>query len=135
MSVDQVANAVEIDIHKLPYRESLYGQAKDQAEKMQRTIQRLANEIRASELKISVLDKTAFSSEQECRRKEQQIQELGDKKDRLEKLIADIVNGEDYSKLKEIVKESVKAALSENKKLISISFVAIIQTLKLIKNG
>jgi hypothetical protein len=45
-------------------------------------------------------------------------------------LIANVLNGEGYSKLKEIVKESVKATLSENKKLISISFVAIIQTLK-----
>jgi hypothetical protein len=45
-------------------------------------------------------------------------------------LIANILNGEDYSKLKEIVKENVKAVLSENKKLISIAFVALIQTLK-----
>ena len=29
MSVDQVFNVVEIAIHKLPYMESLYGQAKD----------------------------------------------------------------------------------------------------------
>jgi predicted nucleic acid-binding Zn-ribbon protein len=100
MSIEQVANAVEIAIHKLPYIESLYKQAKDEAENMQRTIQRLANDIRALEYKISILDKTAFSSEQECRRKEQQIQELSDKKDRMEKLIADISNGEDYSKLK-----------------------------------
>ncbi len=35
-----------------------------------------------------------------------------------------------YSKLKQIVKENVKAALSQNKKLISISFVAIFQMLK-----
>jgi F0F1-type ATP synthase gamma subunit len=35
-----------------------------------------------------------------------------------------------YSKLKQIVKENVKAVLSENKKLISISFVALIQTIK-----
>ena len=38
--------------------------------------------------------------------------------------------GEGVSKLKHIIKENVKAALSDNKKLISISFVAIIQTIK-----
>ena len=38
MSIEQVVNAVEIAIHKLPYMESLYKQAKEQAEKMQYTI-------------------------------------------------------------------------------------------------
>jgi NAD dependent epimerase/dehydratase family enzyme len=97
---------------------------------MQRTIQRLANNIGALERKISILDKTAFSSEQECRRKEQQIQELTAEKNRIERLIANILNGEGYSILKHIIKENVKAALSENRKLISISFVALIQTIK-----
>jgi len=121
MSIEQVVNAVEIAIHKLPYMESLYKQAKDQAEKMQYTIQRLVNDIRALERRISILDNIAFSSELECRRKHQEIQELADKKDRIEKMIANILNGEDYSKLKEAIKESVKVVLSENKKLISIS--------------
>jgi hypothetical protein len=71
MSIEQVVNAVEIAIHKLPQMESLYGQAKDQAEKMQRTIQRLANDVAASERKLLLLDKTAFSIEQEYKRKEQ----------------------------------------------------------------
>jgi septal ring factor EnvC (AmiA/AmiB activator) len=131
MSIAQVVNAVEIAINKLPYMKSLYRQVKDQAEKMQRTIQRLANDIRALELKISILDKIVFSSEQECRRIEQQeVQELTDKKERIEKVIAKILYGEGYSKLKQFIKENVKAALSENKKLISVSFAALIQTLK-----
>jgi hypothetical protein len=83
MSIEQVVNVVEIAIHKLPYMESLYTQAKDQAEKMQHTVQRLANEIRALERKISLLDKIALSSEQECKRTKQQMQELTDKKDRI----------------------------------------------------
>jgi hypothetical protein len=45
-------------------------------------------------------------------------------------LIANILNGEGYSKLKEVAKENVKVVLSENKKLISISIEAVIQTLK-----
>jgi uncharacterized lipoprotein YehR (DUF1307 family) len=55
MSIEQVVNAADIAIHKLPYMESLYRQAKDEAEKMQRTVQRLANDIRALEYKISLL--------------------------------------------------------------------------------
>jgi hypothetical protein len=56
MSIEQVVNAVEIAIHKLPYMESLYRQAKDQAEKMQHTIQRMASDIAALQCKISILD-------------------------------------------------------------------------------
>jgi uncharacterized protein (DUF3084 family) len=74
----------------------------------------LLKNIEALKYKISILDKTAFACEQDCRRKEQQLQELTDKKDRLEKLIANVLNSdnEGYSKLKQIVKEYVKAALS-----------------------
>ena len=58
------------------------------------------------------------------------MQELIAEKYRIEKLIANILNGEGYSKLNQIVKENVKVVLSDNKKLILISFVALIQTLK-----
>jgi transposase len=94
ISIEQVVNVVEIAIHRLPYMENLYQQSKDQAEKMQRTIQRLANDIAAKEYKISILDKIAISSEQECRRKHQEIQDLTAQKNRLERLIANILNGE-----------------------------------------
>ncbi|HKG70581.1 MAG TPA: hypothetical protein VKA87_01725, partial [Nitrososphaeraceae archaeon] len=70
MSIEKVANAVDTDINRLPHMESLYKQAKDEAEKMQRTIQRLANDVAALERKISLLDKTAFSIEQDYKRKE-----------------------------------------------------------------
>jgi hypothetical protein len=130
MTIDQVVNAVDIAIHKLPYMETLYRQAKDQAEKMQHTRQGLVNDIQALKYKTSLLDKIAFSSEQECKRTERRVQELADRKNSLEKLIANIVNGEGYSKLNLIAKENVKVVLSENKKLISISFVALIQTIK-----
>jgi hypothetical protein len=130
MSIEQVANAVYAAIHKLPYIENLYEQVKEQVQKMQSTRQGLANDIRALEYKISVLDKTAFSCEQERMRTEQRVQGLTDEKDKLEKLIANILNGEGYSKLKQIVKENVKVVLSENRKLISISFAALIQTIK-----
>jgi DNA-binding CsgD family transcriptional regulator len=130
MNIAQVVNVVEIAIHKLPYMETLYRQIKDEVNKLHYTRQGLINDIEARKHKISILDKIAFSSEQECKRTEQRVQELTAKKDRLEKLIANILNDEDYSKLKQVAKENVKGALAENRKLISISFVALIQTLK-----
>jgi hypothetical protein len=131
MSIEQVVNAVDIAIHKLPYMENLYRQAKDQAENMQRMIGRLANDIEERKNKISFLDKIAFTSEQECKRTEQRIRELTAQKDIIEKLIANILNdNKGYYNLKQVTKENVKAILSDNKKLILVSFTAIIQTLK-----
>jgi hypothetical protein len=92
MSVEQVVNAVEIAIHKLPYMETLYRQIKDEVDKMEHTRQVLINDIEAKKNKISTLDVIAFSCEQECSKKEQQVQELADKKDRLEKLITNILS-------------------------------------------
>ncbi|HET6799191.1 MAG TPA: hypothetical protein VFH25_01395 [Nitrososphaeraceae archaeon] len=130
MSIEQVVNAVDAAIHKLAHIENLYRQAKDQTEKMQHTLQRLAKDIRALDYKISILDKSAFSCEQDCKRTEQRVQEITALKDRIEKLITNVLHGEGYSKLNQIVKGNVKADLSDNKKLISVSFVALIQTLK-----
>jgi len=45
MSIEQVVNAVEIAIHKLPYMETLYRQVKDVVDNMQRTRQYLSNDI------------------------------------------------------------------------------------------
>jgi hypothetical protein len=67
----------------------------------------LVNDIEAGKNKISVLDKIAFSCEQEYRRKEQQLQELIEKKNIIEKWIVKILKNDDY--LKQIVKENVKA--------------------------
>jgi hypothetical protein len=73
---EQVVNSVDTAIHKLPHIENLYRQAKDQTEKMQHIIQRLADDIRALDYKISILDKTAFSCEQDCKITEQRVQEI-----------------------------------------------------------
>ncbi len=75
MTIDQVTNAVDIAIHKLPHMESLYKQVKDEVEKLQHIKQGLLNDIDALKYKLSILDKTAFSCEQECKRTEQHLQE------------------------------------------------------------
>jgi septal ring factor EnvC (AmiA/AmiB activator) len=79
-----VVNAVDTDINRLPYMESLYGQAKDQVDKMQRTRQGLENDIEDRKNKISLLDKIAFSCEQECKKAEQRVEDLTDQKHRIE---------------------------------------------------
>ena len=107
MSIEQVVNVVEIAIHKLRYMETLYRQIKDEVNKLQYTRQGLVNDIEARKHKISILDKIAFSCEQECRRKHQEIQELAAQKNRIEKLIMNTLNGKEYSKLNQIAKESV----------------------------
>ncbi len=127
MTTDHVTNAVEIDIHKLPYMEDLYKQVIHEVDNLQCLSQELINHIEALKYKLSILDKTALSAEQERKRIEQQLQELIDKKNRLEKWIANISNNEE---LKQIVKENVKAVLSNNKILISTAFAAIIQRLR-----
>jgi uncharacterized protein (DUF3084 family) len=108
MSIEKVVNAVDIAINRLPYMESLYRQAKDQVDKMQHTRQHMLDDIQARKNKISILDKTALSIEQECKRKEQEVQELTAQKDRIERLIANILNGEGYSKLNQFIRENVK---------------------------
>jgi hypothetical protein len=107
--------------------ESLYGQVKGEVDNIQCTIQHLSNDIHALEYKLSILDKTAFFCEQDCKRTEQQLQLLAAQKDRLEKWIAKISNNDE---IKQIVKENVKAALSENKQMISLALIALLQTLK-----
>jgi hypothetical protein len=52
-----VVNAVDTDINRLPYIESLYGKAKDQVDKMQRTRQGLENDIADRKNKISLIEK------------------------------------------------------------------------------
>ena len=51
MCIEQVVNAVEIAIHKLAHMKTLYRQAKDEAEKMKRTVQLSVNDIGALEHK------------------------------------------------------------------------------------
>ena len=88
--------------------------------------------IEALKYKISILDKTAFACEQDSKRTKQQLHELVDKKNRMEKLIANVLNSdnEGYSELKQIVKEYVKAALSENRQIVSVALTALLQMLK-----
>ncbi len=131
MSFEKVANVVEIAIHKLPYMESLYEQVKDQVDKMQRTIQRLENYSHTLNDEIASAKALLNSYHLLCERKRKEAENLNNELSRLEALVSHFkIKDEGYSNLKQIVKENVKVVLSEKRVLISISFAAVIQTLK-----
>src|SRR5215217_471780 len=56
MNINQVGNVVDTAIHKLPYMESLYRQAKDEVDKMQRTRQETENNLHTLNDEISRLE-------------------------------------------------------------------------------
>ena len=131
MSIEKVANVVEIAIDKLPYMETLYIQAKDQAEKMQRTRQGLENYSHTLNDEIASAKALLNSYHLLCERKRKEAENLNNELSRLEALVSHFkIKDEGYSNLKQIVKENVKVVLSEKRVLISISFAAVIQTLK-----
>ncbi|HJU79163.1 MAG TPA: hypothetical protein VJ599_06320 [Nitrososphaeraceae archaeon] len=131
MSKEEVAKVVETAIHKLPYMESLYEQVKDQVEKMQRTIQRLENYSHTLNDEIASAKALLNSYHLLCERKRKEAENLNNELSRLEALVSHFkIKDEGYSNLKQIVKENVKVVLSEKRILISISFAAVIQTLK-----
>jgi hypothetical protein len=131
MSIEQVIDVVEIAIHNLPYMESLYEQVKDQVDKMQRTIQRLENYSHTLNDEIASAKALLNSYHLLCKGKRKEAENLNNVLSRLEALVSHFkIKDEDYSNLKQIVKENVKVVLSEKRVLISISFAAVIQTLK-----
>jgi hypothetical protein len=87
MSIEQVANVIEIAIDKLPYMESLYEQVKDQVDKMQRTIQRLENYSHTLNDEIASARALLNSYHVLCERKRQEAENLNNEISRLEALV------------------------------------------------
>jgi hypothetical protein len=56
MSIEQIVNAVDIAIHRLPYMENLYKQIKEEVEKMHLIRQRMTGEIETLKNQISILE-------------------------------------------------------------------------------
>jgi hypothetical protein len=88
MTIEQIVNVVEIAIYKLPHMESLYEQVKDQAEKMQRTIQRLKNYSYTLNDEIASCRALLNSYTTSCERKRQEAENLNNDLSRLELLLA-----------------------------------------------
>jgi hypothetical protein len=88
MTVEKVVNAVDIAIHKLPYMESLYKQAEDEVDKMQRTRQQLENYLHKLKEEIASAKALLNSYHTLCERKRQESERLNNEISRLETLVS-----------------------------------------------
>ena len=71
MCVEKVVNAADIAADKLPYMESLYREAKDEVDKMQRTRQQLENYLHKLNEEIAGYKELLQSYHISCQRKKQ----------------------------------------------------------------
>ena len=102
MSIEQVVNAVDIAIHKLPYMESLYGQVKEQVDKMQYKIQQSEKDLNTVKDEIASAKALLNSYHTLCERKRQEAENLNKDISRLETVISRFKsNNEEYLNQKE----------------------------------
>jgi len=94
MDMEQVGKVVDTAIDRLPYMETLYEQAKDEVGKMQDKRQYLLNEIDFLNDKLSKLQKTFYSfEEQSSKMKEDEgLQNLTDQKEIMKILAVSVAN-------------------------------------------
>ncbi len=131
MSVDQVVNAIDTAIHKLPHMESLYEQAKDQAEKMQRTIQRLENYSHTLNDEIARAKALLNSYHVLCERKMKEAENLNNELSRLEALVSHFkINNEEYLKIKQRAEEEVSKFLTDGKVLLQFALASVIEAIR-----
>ena len=76
MSIEHVVNAVDIDIHRLPYMESLYKQIKEEVENMQLIRQRLTHEIETLKNQISIIEKARSNEYQQLYKNDNSFQSV-----------------------------------------------------------
>ena len=109
MSIENVVNAVDIDIHKLPYMESLYRQAKDEVDKMQRTRQETENYLHTLNDEITSSKELLQSYHISCQRKRQEVEYLNNEITRLEALVRRFKdNNEEYLRLRRRLKKELE---------------------------
>jgi predicted transcriptional regulator len=131
MSLEQVVNAVEIAANRLPYMETLYGQAKDQAEKMQRALQRLENYSHTLNEEIASSKELLQSYHISCQRKRQESENLNNELYRLEAVISRFKHtDEEYLKIKNTVEEKVSSVLSDGKVILQFALASVIEALR-----
>jgi hypothetical protein len=94
MNMEQVGDVVDTAIDRLPYMETLYEQAKDEVGKMQDKRQWLLNEIDFLNDKISKLQKTFYSFEEQSSimKEDEGMQNLTDQKEIMKILAVSVAN-------------------------------------------
>jgi hypothetical protein len=130
MSIENVVNAVDIDIHKLPYMESLYRQAKDEVDKMQRTRQETENYLHTLNDEIASSKELLQSCRISCQHKRQEAENLNNEISRLESVVTRFKsNNEEYLKIQKMVEE-VSKFLADGKVLLQFALASIIEAIR-----
>ena len=131
MTIDQVVNAVDIAIHKLPYTESLYKQVKEQVDNMQRTRQQSQNYLHNLKEEIASSKELLKSYTNSCERKRQEAKTLNNDISRLETVISRFKsNNEEYLKIEKTVEQKVKSVLTDNKQILQFALASVIEAIR-----
>jgi chromosome segregation ATPase len=102
MSIEQVVNVTDTAVNSLPHMESLYIQAKDEVNKMQRTRQQLENYLHTLNDEIASAKALLNSYHTLCECKRQEAENLNKDISRLETVISRFkINNEEYLNQKE----------------------------------
>jgi hypothetical protein len=130
MSIENGVNTIDIDIHKLPYMESLYKQAKDEVDKMQRTRQETENYLHNLNDEIASAKALLNYYHISCERKRQESENLNNDISRSQVLVARFKsNNEEYLKIEKTVEEKVKSVLTDNKQILQFALASIIESI------
>jgi chromosome segregation ATPase len=131
MSVDQVVNVVDIAIHRLPYMESLYGQVKEQVDRMQYKIQQLENYLHKLKEEIASAKSLLNSYHTLCERKRQELENINSEASRIVTLVNRFKNNnEEYLKIKKTVEEEVSKFLADGKVLLQYALASVIEAIR-----
>jgi predicted HTH domain antitoxin len=131
MSIDNVVNAVDIAIHKLPYMESLYGQVKEQVDKMQYKIQGSNKDLNTLNDEIASAKVLLNSYHMLCERKRQEAGYLNNEITRLETVVSQFKNNdEEYLKITKGAEEEVRNILTDGKVLLQFALASIIEAMR-----
>ena len=131
MNIEQVVNAVDIAIHKLPYMESLYKQLKDEVDKMQRTRQQLENYLHTLKEEIASAKALLNSYHMLCERKRQEFENINSEVSRIVTLVSRFKsNNEEYLKIKKTVEEKVSKFLTDGKVILQFALASVIEAIR-----
>ena len=131
MSIEQVVNVTDTAVNSLPHMESLYIQAKDEVNKMQRTRQQLENYLHTLNDEIASAKALLNSYHTLCECKRQEAENLNKDISRLETVISRFKsNNKEYLKIKKKVEEEVSKFLTDGKLLLQFALASVIEAIR-----
>jgi hypothetical protein len=122
MNIEQVGNVVDIAASKLPYIESLFEQAKEEVDNLKDRKLYLLKDVDFLSARVSRLQETVYSLEQNCRRRkaeEQGIQEFDDPKEMMINILSAIIINHVQSLVNGTLSSSVPASSSSSNCIVS----------------